>query len=316
MAPDQLFFEGARQPATQGRPSADSPLLTGLTPRQGISRTLRHVMVALLLLALFGLGVEVFLRATLPEVSLSGRFVRWADVDWVVTYRSGRGLGHWLGYIGASSMLVAVLYSLRTRVRSFRRMGRQSVWLSVHVWLGLIGGVLVTYHSELKLDRWASIACILVWVILLTGVVGRYLHGRLHAGVGLAEFELNSLRSELARWVPPQHRTPALRTLLADSPKPVARLFLPIAMIWHEIRDRWLLVALRLGGASGLVERDERREFLRSVARWAANRRHVRYYLGADVVLRHWNIVHIVLAIIMFVLAGTHIVYGFIYKAV
>jgi len=35
-----------------------------------------------------------------------------------------------------------------------------------------------------------------------------------------------------------------------------------------------------------------------------------------DLILRHWNIVHIVLAIAMLILAGTHIVYGFRYKAV
>ena len=316
MAPEQLFVESGSDSSTQSRRFSDAPFLAGLTSRSGLSRTLHRLLVAFLLLTLLGFGVEVFLRATQPEVSLSGHFVKWAGVDWSVTFQSGRGLGHWLGYIGTSAMLIAVLYSLRTRVRFFSRVGRQSVWLSLHVWLGLIGGVLVTYHSALKLDRWASIACILIWIILLTGVVGRYLHGRLHAGVGLAEFELSSLRAQLARWSPPHERSPALRTLIADLPQAAPRSPWLVAMIWHELRDRWLLLTLRMGDARRLVARDERRRFLESVARWAANRRQVRYYLGVEALLRHWNIVHIVLAIVMFVLAGIHIVYGFIYKAV
>ena len=44
--------------------------------------------------------------------------------------------------------------------------------------------------------------------------------------------------------------------------------------------------------------------------------RHQAFYQSARPILRHWNIVHIVLAIAMFILAGIHIVYGFIYKAV
>jgi hypothetical protein len=49
---------------------------------------------------------------------------------------------------------------------------------------------------------------------------------------------------------------------------------------------------------------------------WAAHRRRSSYYQSAKTILKHWNIVHIVLAIVMFILASIHVVYGFLYKAV
>jgi hypothetical protein len=87
-------------------------------------------------------------------------------------------------------------------------------------------------------------------------------------------------------------------------------------MLWHEIRDQAALLWLRLFGARHIAEGSERRESVRSLARWAANRRRSSYYQSAQAMLRHWNIIHIVLTIAMFVLAGIHIVYGFMYKAV
>jgi hypothetical protein len=202
-------------------------------------------------------------------------------------------------------------------VKRFSGLGSQSGWLSAHLWLGFAGGTLVTYHSALKLDRWASIACILIWVILLTGAIGRYIYGRVHSAKALAEFELRALRSRCLALAPPEHRTGAIRTLLMDPPHGRnAAVLLAVALLWHELRDRLLLLGLWLFGARHLPTRSERRELLRNLGQWATNRRRSTYYDGTQAMLRHWNIVHIVLAIAMFILAGIHIVYGWIYKAV
>ncbi len=315
--PDRVFLEEELDPSTRARRFSDGAFVSGAPVlRQKPSSTWYNVFIAVLLVALIGVGIEAFLRATQPELSLTAHFVGWAHLDWTVTYSSGRGFGHWLGYLGTVSMLLSVLYSLRTRVKRFGHLGRQSTWLSAHLWLGFIGGTLVTYHSELKLDRWASIACILIWVILITGAVGRYLYGGLQASVGLAEFELRALRTRLQQWSPPESRSAALRTLLGEPLAQNRRSPLLIGVFWQEVRDRALLVGLRVGGARSITDPGERRQFLHAAARWAESRRRASYYHRAEAMLRHWNIIHIVLAIVMFALAFIHIVYGFVYKVV
>lgn len=246
--PAELF---ARAPESPAGPSpahlelSERAFLAGAAAAPAPRAWLAHpAFVAAMLLALAGLGVEVYLRMSDPDRSLSAWVLAQLGAAGPVGYSSGRGLGHWLGYVGASSMLVSALYSLRTRVRRFERWGESSTWLLAHQWLGLGGGVLVTYHSALKLDRWASIACVLIWIILLTGILGRYVQGRAHAASNLLELER---RAHVRRW------------------------------------------------AFGLER------LALAVARAA---------------LRHWNVVHIVLAIAMFILAGIHVAYGFIYKAV
>ena len=319
MRTEELFLEPLPDPLTRLRRFSDAAFLGGVKANSLQSLTIRTAhttMVVVLLLALMGLGVESFLRATLPERSLSSLLAHWFHQGWVITYSSGRGLGHWLGYIGTSGMLACVLYSLRTRVKRFKNFGAQSTWLSLHVWLGFGGATLVTYHSALKLNRWASIACILMWVVVLTGALGRYIYGRVHSAVGLAEFELNTLRRKCNELAPAGEHSWAIRVLLGDDSLAGRRSPMAVTMLWHEVRDQVALLWLRLFGARHIAERNERRESVRNLARWAANRRRSSYYQSMQAMLRHWNIIHIVLTIAMFVLAGIHIVYGFMYKAV
>ncbi len=232
----------------QSRPLlTDTPFVDGPPSLRPVTfrQWLYHPFFTVVMLTtLVALGVEVYLRAVHPDASLSALLLPRVGFAGPITFRSGRGLGHWLGYIGTVAMIASVVYSLRARVRRFERWGKMATWLSAHQWLGLIGGTLVTYHSALKLDRWASIACFLMWVVLGTGILGRYVKGRTRTGMNLLEFERKG-----------QSR-------------------------------RWFLGVERLA------------------------------LVVADSALKHWNIVHIVLAILMFILAGIHVVYGFLYKAV
>lgn len=279
--------------------------------------TLHRALVGALIVGLLATGSEAFLRATQPELSLAALLGPGTQQASSIAFSSGRGFGHWLGYIGASLMLAALGYTLRTRTRRLEALGSQSAWLSAHVWLGLAGSTLVTYHSALKLDRWASIACVLVWGIVATGVIGRYLHGRLHSAQALAEFELLALRRKCEALVPPDALRGGVAILLSEAPRTKSKvMLLAVVLFWHELRDRLLLVSFWLVGSRRLARGADRGELVRSVGRWAANRRRVSYYHASHAVLRRWSIVHIVMAIIMFVLAGIHIAYGFMYKAV
>jgi putative YpdA family bacillithiol system oxidoreductase len=255
---DRLFLETEADSLTGIRRFSEAPFLFGVPGEQARWK----VWVTLItLLSLTAIGIECFLIRTQPEISLLGQYVRVTRAHFDVSYTSGRGIGHWLGYVGAGMMLASFFYSPRTRIRRFQHWGSQTGWFSAHIWLGFAGAMLVTYHSALKLDRWASIACVLMWLTVLTGAVGRYLFGRIRSEAGLAEFELEVLRGRL-------------------------------------------LAPAQGASDTGAVS-----------AQWAAHRR-INYYRVLDMLLRHWKMAHIVLAIAMAILAAIHIVYGFRYKAV
>ena len=61
------------------------------------------------------------------------------------TWKAGGRVGHKLGVVGSSMMVLMLLYSLRKRVAALRRLGPLSRWLDVHIFLGVFGPLLVVH---------------------------------------------------------------------------------------------------------------------------------------------------------------------------
>lgn len=94
------------------------------------------------------------------------------------------GAGYWLGVVGATLMLLLLLYPLRKRVRFGKRMGSVAFWFRLHMALGVIGPALILLHSNFKIVSLNSnVAMIAMLTVAASGIVGRYLYGRIHFGL-------------------------------------------------------------------------------------------------------------------------------------
>ncbi len=94
------------------------------------------------------------------------------------------GLGYWLGIAGSGLMLLLLLYPLRKRVRMPRAFGSVAFWFRAHMILGVLGPVLIVLHSDFRLGSINSnVAFIAMIVVAVSGVVGRYLYGKIHVGL-------------------------------------------------------------------------------------------------------------------------------------
>lgn len=92
------------------------------------------------------------------------------------------GIGYWLGVAGMSFMLVSLVYPLRKRW--LRGIGTVSFWFHAHMTLGAIGSALICWHANFKLGSMNdSVALAAVLVVATSGVVGRYLYGRIRRGL-------------------------------------------------------------------------------------------------------------------------------------
>jgi len=103
-----------------------------------------------------------------------------ATVFYLWRYRATPGgltggslVGLWYGIIGSGLMIYAGLLSLLRRVPSWWWIGSRKVWLRGHIWLGLLSGLFILYHSGF---HWGGPFEMVLWVILLltlaTGVFG------------------------------------------------------------------------------------------------------------------------------------------------
>lgn len=317
LSPHELFFEPGA--AEQGKFSA-SAFVDGVAEHRARARrhgTARAILACALILVLIGTGLEALLRRVWPAHSLAamlGPMLGDSDSVW---YKPSRGYGHGLGYVGTVFMLLTLFYPLRTRLGLLKNWGVQSTWMSVHLWVGFIGATLVTYHSALQLGRWVGLACFAMWLVVLSGVVGRYLYGMMQSGLGLLDFDRYLLRTSVYGEGVLQVLGPRYAAILTAKPEKPGSIFTEMfVMLGHELRDFLTGLRLRLGGLSHLPTREARRQALHLFTELAAYRRSCRYLESARRLLRYWNWVHIILTITMFVLAGVHITYGFMYKAV
>ena len=104
-------------------------------------------------------------------------------------------IGHVFGVFGFLLMLVPVAYAVRKKVRRFREFGAIKTWLDVHVFAGIVGPVLVTFHTSFKFNGVVSVAYWSMVAVVLSGFVGRYLYVRIPRslrGLELTRAELDA----------------------------------------------------------------------------------------------------------------------------
>jgi hypothetical protein len=115
-------------------------------------------------------------------------------------------VGQTLGVVGGVLMLMPFLYMLRKRIPGLRSLGSLKTWLEIHLFCGIFGPVLVTFHTSFKFNGIVSAAYWSMVIVVLSGFVGRYLYVRIPRSIRGAELpraELDgraeTMREELER---------------------------------------------------------------------------------------------------------------------
>jgi hypothetical protein len=241
-----------------------------------------------------------------------------------------RGLGYALGITGGSMMLLLLVYSARKRVSWLRWMGGIPAWFEFHMVLGIVGPILILFHSNFRLGATNSnVALISMLVVAGSGVVGRYIYTRLHARLDGHEDTLEQLKAVGDRLRSQTTSISFLPGLLDAIDRAEARLIEPpkglIARILHLLTGaprlavaRWLVrreikrathIALRR--ESPLIARHALR--IAAVARNYADRRleagrRMAEYRMYERLFSLWHVLHIPLFFMLLIAGIVHVV--------
>jgi len=116
------------------------------------------------------------------------------------------GVGYWLGIVGGTMMLALLLYPLRKRSRIMNRLGATRHWFRMHMILGLVGPLLILYHSNYQLGSFNSkVAFYCMVAVALSGIVGRHFYATIHRGLYGRRTNLLELQADLAQAVEKGH---------------------------------------------------------------------------------------------------------------
>lgn len=221
----------------------------------------------------------------------------------------GEIVGHGYGVVGTGLMFTNLLYLVRRKLARWP-LGSMRFWLALHVVTGLVGSLLVVFHSAFQLRTpIAMVTSASLFVVVLTGVVGRYLYA-LSPQIDRSRLEtqidaLDGLAAGLgARARAALEATPP--TDLGGGAGLIATL-LTLPRWWGEARARRQDVRALVRQIPPLVPDFERRlakKAIRSVAELGAAE--VRATAAATL-LRTWRGMHRFLAILMLLSVSVHI---------
>jgi hypothetical protein len=106
-------------------------------------------------------------------------------------------LGHGYGIVGTSMVLIGVvLYSSRKRVKSLGSVGKIKYFLEFHIFLCLLGPILILYHTTFKFGGLVSVSFWSMSAVVVSGVIGRYIYVQIPKGIQGNELSIADLQIE------------------------------------------------------------------------------------------------------------------------
>lgn len=268
-------------------------------------------------------------RLTAAQVGLASAalllIVGWlSPLGRYLTPRSG--LGYALGIIGGSLMLALLIYPARKRLPSLKFIGSNKAWFRIHMVFGVAGPICILYHCCYHLGATNSnVALVSMLIVAGSGLVGRYLYGRIHHGLYGKKASLAELRGEAERLksdgggagrLLPEFaaRLDVAEQRIANG-IPLVPKALSAALLFVVGRARvrhYVHKALRGAAAESLAIAEHRRALSQTADRYANARltaaRRVAEFHSCERLFGLWHVLHLPLFGMLFVAGIVHVI--------
>lgn len=112
------------------------------------------------------------------------------------TLKPSGNWGHGFGIIGTIMMIFGVaIYMFRKRSRKLFTFGYLKHWLEFHIFLCTVGPILVLYHTAFKFGGIVSVSFWSMVLVVLSGVVGRFIYIQIPRTIQGKEIDIKDLIS-------------------------------------------------------------------------------------------------------------------------
>jgi hypothetical protein len=240
------------------------------------------------------------------------------------------GVGYTLGIVGTTLMALLLLYPARKRVRAFHRLGPISWWFRVHMVFGVIGPILVLFHSNFRLGSFNSQTVLIATLIVsISGFFGRYFYARIHHGLYGTKASLEEVQRDFVE-VRDKESVFAqiLPTIMAEMKRIERPLLSPngqlhagmgtalatgITTRWAYLRVRFKLGhALDIAASTSPIVARERARLERNCLAYASRRlrqlRRFAQFVLFERLFSIWHVVHYPLFLVLVVAVIVHII--------
>lgn len=154
---------------------------------------LAHRIYIITLVSIVVLATAFLLFKGLPyySTSLEERFYH-PDHD---LFKPSGLFGHGLGIIGTLLIVFGVFsYMARKRYRFLSRFGRLKNWLEFHIFLCVLGPIMILFHTAFKFGGIVSISFWSMVMVVASGVIGRYIYIQIPRTIEGRALSLNEIK--------------------------------------------------------------------------------------------------------------------------
>ena len=154
------------------------------------------------------LGHRIYISALVSIVVLATVFLCYKGIPYYSTgleerfyhpdhnlFKPSGLIGHGLGIVGTLLIVVGVFsYMARKRYRFLSRFGRLKYWLEFHIFLCVLGPIMILFHTAFKFGGIVSISFWSMVVVVASGVIGRYIYLQIPRTIEGRELSLNEVK--------------------------------------------------------------------------------------------------------------------------
>ncbi|MFQ5736654.1 MAG: hypothetical protein ACE5GY_07305 [Thermodesulfobacteriota bacterium] len=284
-----------------------------------------------LFVAFFAVGLagayESVTESYLPAVSL----LRLAHTHgylqaYPIVYEPSKGVWHPIGWIGSGMMVVMMLYTVRKRFSFMGALGSMRRWLSIHMFFGVMGPLLVTLHTTFKLHGLVATSFWCMITTMVFGILGRYIYVQIPRSItgaelgvkdiddmvrgidaGLEGFRTNANISRLFKEVEHVDERAGEMNLVAALPY----------MIGNDMKNRFRIMRInRILKRRFKLGPRARGRIVEHLRKKAALIRKKNLLTTSHRMLHYWHVFHIPLAIVMFFIMFLHIAVYYVFRPV
>lgn len=220
--------------------------------------------------------------------------------------------GHGVGIVATMVMLSNFLYAVRKRWERLKGFSTIRTWLTFHQFVGFLSPLVIVFHAAFQTkNQLATLTTAWMTVVVVTGVIGRFLYGLVPTDAKSDDLDSISrrwkaqgerLEGEVTKLELPQ----SVRALLdvAEHRPPEDSLIgffahLPRQWVadWRRLREVWHLFPTPAHG----------REFRKDFRQLRKLQSQVAFFKSLKRVMSVWRVFHVVLAILLVLLIAGHI---------
>ena len=194
------------------------------------------------------------------------------------------------------------------------RMGKLKHWLEFHIFLCILGPVLVLFHTSFKFGGLVSISFWSMVAVFLSGIIGRFIYIQIPRSIEGRELSLNEIRdmkSDISIILKTKYsldqdsiETILESTRITGDPNH----FYPIVQYFRKYREDRLKVRLiKVGLKKSKLSRIQRSSVIKLVKNEISINRRIDRLQTMQNLFKYWHVAHLPFALLMLIIMVIHV---------